>query len=71
VSAPSNPGTMPVAVTVAADVSNRRQLMLNGKSALAIMPSCRNEGWRSATFAVSSRPHPRFRENHRACEAGW
>jgi hypothetical protein len=46
-SAPFTSGKMLVAVAAAADVSIRRRWMLNGKSGLAITPSCEPKGSRN------------------------
>jgi hypothetical protein len=53
---------LPVAATVAAAAINRRRLMLGGKSASAMMPSCGTKGWRNPLRLPIYRPHPRFRE---------
>jgi hypothetical protein len=64
-SASFTPGKMlPVAVTAAAVASKPRRLMLNGKSRLAIMPSCERRAGAPATFADLSATSP-FPGDHR------
>ena len=65
-SARLTPGIMPVAVTAAVDVSNRRRSIFNGKSVLAIRALLWNEGpGATAMFADLSATSP-FPGNHRA-----
>jgi hypothetical protein len=74
-SARFTPGKMlPVAVTAAADVNNRRRLMLNGNSCLAIHALlCETKGWRFPLGLPTVRPHPLFGKTYktdlgRVCE---
>jgi hypothetical protein len=50
----------------AAETSNRRRLMFNGKSGLAMMPSCERRAGASATFCRFLGHIPVF-GGHRAC----
>jgi hypothetical protein len=50
---------------------NRRRLMLNGKSALAVVPSCERRAGAIRYVLPTDRPHPRFRETTVLAEAGW
>ena len=58
---------MEAEVTAAAETSNRRRLMFNGKSVLAMIPSWNEGAWRYPLYFAEFSATSPFPGDHRAC----